>query len=302
MNPWKYINVGRFLFRVLLISMTNSPLKNNGDISSLAKIYKQIFDASFYPFSIIYNEMNLSSQSLPSEYQKMLDDLDDQVLQLDRKVFKRLKKLGYNPQIIYDVGASNSGWSYYIKKILTEAEFYLFEPLIDYSSDYQGLMSEILRVFPSFHLFKYALGEKSGTVTMNIFENAVSSTALTISDIGQKTIPVEIPMLSMDEAIATFNLPNPQVIKIDTQGSELSILKGAIETLPKVDVLFLECWLYRGYGNETPLLTEIADWLLPLNFRLWDITEPYRDPDDILATLDCIFINTKSAIAPDWYY
>ena len=125
---------------------------------------------------------------------------------------------------------------------------------------------------------------------------------MTISDIGQKTIPVEIPMLSMDEAIATFNLPNPQVIKIDTQGSELSILKGAIETLPKVDVLILECWLYRGYGKETPLLTEIADWLLPFNFRLWDIAEPYRDPDDILTTLDCIFINTKSAIAPDWYY
>ena len=94
--------------------------------------------------------MNLSSQLLPSDYQKMLDDLDAQVLQLDRKVFKRLKKLGYNPQIIFDIGASNSGWSYYMNKVLPEAEFYLFEPLIDYSTEYRGLMSEILRVFPSF--------------------------------------------------------------------------------------------------------------------------------------------------------
>jgi hypothetical protein len=246
--------------------------------------------------------MNLSSQSLPPEYQKMLDDLDPQVLQLDRKVFKRLKKLGYNPQIIFDVGASNSGWSYYMNKVLPKAEFYLFEPLIDYSDDYQGLMSEVLQVFPSFYLFKYALGEKSGTVTMNIFENVVSSTALTISEIGQKTIPVKVSMLTLDEAIATFNLPNPQVIKIDTQGSELSILKGAVQTLPKVDVLFLECWLYRGYGKETPLLTEIADWLLQFDFRLWDIAEPYRNPEDILTTLDCVFINTQSAIAPSWYY
>ena len=246
--------------------------------------------------------MNLSSQLLLSDYQKMLDDLDAQVLQLDRKVFKRLKKLGYNPQIIFDIGASNSGWSYYMNKVLPEAEFYLFEPLIDYSSDYQGLMSEILRVFPSFHLFKYALGEKSGTITMNIFENIVSSTALAISDIGQKTIPVEVSMLTLDEAIATFNLPNPQVIKIDTQGSELSILKGAVQTLPSVDVLFLECWLYRGYGKETPLLTEIADWLLPFNFRLYDIAEPYRNPDDVLTTLDCVFVNTNSRITPDWFY
>ncbi|MFM7881699.1 MAG: hypothetical protein ACKO8H_07620 [Microcystis panniformis] len=48
--------------------------------------------------------------------------------------------------VIFDVGASNSGWSCYIKRILPEAEFYLFEPLIDYSSDYRELISEILRV------------------------------------------------------------------------------------------------------------------------------------------------------------
>ncbi len=246
--------------------------------------------------------MNSPSESLRADYQKMLDELDDQVLQLDRNVFKRLKNLGYNPQIIFDIGASNSGWSYYINKVVSKAEFYLFEPLIDYSSDYQELMSEMLRVYPSFNLYKYALGENSGTVTMNVFENIVSSSTLVIPDIGQKTTPIEVPMLTLDEAIATFNLPNPQVIKIDTQGSELSILKGAVKTLPNVDILFLECWLYRGYGETTPLLTEIANWLLQFDFRLWDIAEPYRNPDDVLTTLDCVFVNTKSAIAPEWYY
>jgi hypothetical protein len=76
----------------------------------------------------------------------MMDDLDDQVLQEVRQTFRRLKKLGHEPRVIFDVGASNSGWSCYIKRILPEAEFYLFEPLIDYSSDYRELISEILRV------------------------------------------------------------------------------------------------------------------------------------------------------------
>ena len=90
--------------------------------------------------------MNSEKLQLRSDYQKMLDDLDTQVLQLDRQVFKRLQNLGYTPGVIFDVGASNSGWSYYIKQVLQEAEFYLFEPLIDYSSDYRELISEILRV------------------------------------------------------------------------------------------------------------------------------------------------------------
>jgi len=111
-----------------------------------------------------------------------------------------------------------------------------------------------------------------------------------------------VQMLTIDDAIARLGLPHPQVIKIDTQGSELSILKGAVKTLPKVDVLFLECWLYRGYGKKTPLLTEIADWLLSFNFRLWDLADAYRDQAGVLTTLDCIFVNTQAGIAPIWYY
>jgi hypothetical protein len=119
---------------------------------------------------------------------------------------------------------------------------------------------------------------------------------------GPATRIVEVPLLTLDSAITRFNLPQPQVIKVDTQGNELSILQGAVQTLPKVDVLFLECWLHRGYGSQTPLLTEIAQWLLPFDFRLWDVSEPYRDPSGQLTTLDCIFINANAGLTPDWYY
>jgi FkbM family methyltransferase len=240
--------------------------------------------------------------ALRADYQKNFDHLNDQVLRLDRQIFRLLEKLGYTPQIIFDIGASDGVWSFYMKQVLPEAEFYLFEPLIDYSSDYAEFISETLRIYPSFHLFKYALGEKNSSVTMNVFDNILASTTLALSDIEQKIVPLQVPMLTLDEAIQTFNLPIPQVIKVDTQGNELSILKGSIKTLPKVDVLFLECWLYRGYGKETPLLTELADWLLQFDFRLWDVTEPYRNPDGVLGSLDCIFINTQTGIAPNWYY
>ena len=230
------------------------------------------------------------------------DDPNDPVMEADRQVFRRLRNLGYVPKSIFDVGASNSGWSCYIKRVVPEADFYLFEPLIDHSPAYQDFIQQILPIYPSFHLFKYALGEKNGTVTMTIFEDTVSSTALNIAESGNKTTAVEAPMLTLDSAIEQFNLPQPQVIKIDTQGSELAILKGAAKTLPKVDVLFLECWLYRGYGSETPLLMEIAHWLLQYDFRLWDIGDPYRNDQGILATLDCVFVNTNSSISLPWHH
>ena len=248
------------------------------------------------------NEYAPHNPSLRNDYQKNLNNLDEQVLQLDRQSFKQLQNLGYHHKVIFDVGASDGVWSFYMKQVLPEAEFHLFEPLIDYSCEYREFISESLRIYPSFHLYKYALGEQNGSVTMSVFENILASTSLKIADVGQKIVPVEVSMLTLDNAIQIFNLPIPQVIKIDTQGNELAILKGAIQTLPKVEVLFLECWLYRGYGKETPLLTEIADWLIQFDFRLWDVTEPYRNPEGILGSLDCVFINTKAGIAPNWYY
>ena len=62
-------------------------------------------------------------------------------------------------------------------------------------------------------------------------------------------------MLTIDYVIEEFRLPVPQVIKMDTQGCELSILQGATRTLPQVDVLLLECWLDASlWPTTTPLL------------------------------------------------
>ena len=248
------------------------------------------------------SELAPHNSALRADYQKYPNNLDDQVLKLDRQVFQRLAALGYSPNVVFDVGASDGVWSFYMKQVLPQTNFYLFEPLIDHSPDYRQFIEEALRIHPSFSLHKYALGEKKGVVTMTVFENILASTALSVSPPDQQTYLVEVPMLTLDEAIANFKLPQPQVIKIDTQGNELSILKGATQTLAQVDILFLECWLYRGYGEETPLLTEIADWLLSFNFRLWDVTEPYRNPEGVLASLDCVFINTNTGLSKEWYY
>jgi FkbM family methyltransferase len=222
--------------------------------------------------------------------------------QVDQEALILFKSLGYNPKIIYDVGASDGSWSKDIYEVLPDASFYLFEPLVDRVPAYKAIMAENLESHSAFHLNKCALGEENGERLINIFPNIVGSTALEIATEGLDITQVKVPLFTIDKAIQEFSLPKPNVIKIDTQGFELSILKGAMETLPTVDVLFLECWLYRAYGKNTPLLTEIADWLLAFNFRLWDVGDNYRDDKGVLTALDCIFVNSNSGITSSWYY
>ncbi|MBW1859187.1 MAG: FkbM family methyltransferase [Deltaproteobacteria bacterium] len=216
--------------------------------------------------------------------------------ELDQEVILLLKTLGYQPQIVFDVGASTGEWSSRICEVLPEAEYHLFEPLIDHVPQYGEHTTQCLKKYSSFSLHKYALGDASGERIMNLYKDPLGSTTLKMSTENPDFVQVPVKMLTLDEAIRSLHLPTPQVIKIDTQGSELSILKGAQATLRKVDVLFLECWLYRAYGKNTPLLTEISDWLIQFGFRLWDVADSDRAENGVLRALDYIFVNTNGAI------
>lgn len=225
-----------------------------------------------------------------------------QFTELDKKIFSRLAKKGYQPQVIFDVGASNGCWSTIINEVFPNSQYHLFEPLVNYVSDYQSVMESILIIHPNFTLHPYALGDKSTDVVMNVFDDPVGSTSLSIDSTGLQTKEIAVKRLTIEDAIESLQIPCPQVIKIDTQGSELAILKGASNILHKVDVLLLETWLYQGYGVNTPLWTDLATWLLQFDFHLWDIADSYRNEEGILTSMDCFFVNANSVLTPSWYY
>ena len=238
--------------------------------------------------------LNLSEKTMPRATYAWCE--------LDRDVFIVLKKLGYQPRTIYDVGAAGGWWSHEIHKVLAEAEYHLFEPLVDFSPKYKTDLTENLKLHPFFTLHKFALGDKTGEIVINIFPEIMGSTALEnpygYPDTRKR---ISVKEFSLDDAIKSFNLPVPQIIKIDTQGFELSILKGAQRTLPYVDVLLLECFMYRAYGENCPLMTEIVSWLNHCDFHLWDFADCERTDDGILQSQDCVFINRKFKLLPNYY-
>ncbi|MEL4894759.1 FkbM family methyltransferase [Crocosphaera sp. Alani8] len=219
--------------------------------------------------------------------------------QLDQEIFKTLKNLDYHPEVIFDVGASNGYWSYLIHEIVPDATYHLFEPLVDHIPTYTSIMESNLEKCPNFTLHKYGLGEKSEEKIMSIFSEGFGSTLLAMDE-NQDLKKISVPILTMDEAIKQFNLPQPQVIKADIQGFELAMLKGATATLPKTDVLLLEAWVYRGYTQECALLLEIMNWLAKFNFYLWDYGDCFREDNGKLQTIDCVFVNGKTlpSLAP----
>src|SRR5437016_2618451 len=185
---------------------------------------------------------------------------------LDRRRLAQLRKIGVELRRFFDVGGHIGAWTEHIGLDFPEATFDVFEPLLDYAP---GRRQEIERTLQGrqFRLHKVALGAQCKRAKMCVYpENLPGSTALELASIPTDAESIEVDMLTIDRAIDQLRLPIPQVIKIDTQGCELSILEGARETLPGVSVLILECWLVRAYGQKNPLLLEVANFVRQFDF------------------------------------
>jgi FkbM family methyltransferase len=215
----------------------------------------------------------------------------------DRERLRHLQSLGAKLDHFFDVGASIGRWSTRVSQDFPHATFDMFEPLVDHSDWYRQQMDTSLKRHPDFRLHKVALGAECKKTWMYVYPDSLSSTALPLGATPAEAHRIEVDMLTIDYFVKEFQLPIPQVIKMDTQGCELNILRGATKVLPEVEMLLLECWLTRAYGELTPLLFEVADWLRQWNFHLWDLGNPWRDAQGVLVAQDCLFLNARSKVS-----
>ena len=88
-------------------------------------------------------------------------------------------------------------------------------------------------------------------------------------------------------------MPLPDLIKLDTQGSERLILSASPECVKNASVIFTETWLMRGYGPETPLLTELMDLLHPSGYRLAELGYRFYNSDHELYGCDALFVKVE---------
>lgn len=82
---------------------------------------------------------------------------------------------------------------------------------------------------------------------------------------------IEISTLDLDTFVVEQDISNIDFIKLDTEGAELEILKGAQNTLAKsVLGLSLEVWFQPWHVGQA-LFSEIDSFLRGLGYRLFDI-------------------------------
>ena len=182
---------------------------------------------------------------------------------------QRLKTAGLLPDVIIDIGAADGTWT---EKALLQwpaAHYRLIEPLTEKTSS----LNRLTGANPKIQYTLAVAGETPGEVNLSVSPD-LDGSGVYGSDAGTLR---KVPVTTIDKVAA--DIKGSVLIKFDTHGYEVPILKGAAETLKRTDALIIE--VYGFHLSPTCLLFhELSAYLDELGFRLADIVDVIRRPGD----------------------
>lgn len=183
-----------------------------------------------------------------------------------------------NVDLIVDVGANIGQFASNIISYNDQIEIWSFEPS---SIAYRQLLKNS-RSYPNWKIQdQMALGAHNENIKINISDNIVSSSILKIEKKHIDNAPSSVIKTTENiqmKTLDSFELygSNRNIfLKIDTQGYELEVLKGAIKTFSNISLIKLELSTYCLYKDQ-PLCDELISFLYKKNFNIIDIENGFR--------------------------
>ena len=198
----------------------------------------------------------------------------------------------FNPKVIFDIGAYKGDWTKMCLKIYPRSKYFLFEP--------QDYLSKFLNSFQNRNIiYENILFGDQNNKEVKFYQFKTSSSVLKF---GENIPSLKKRTRSLDNYIKENKIEAIDILKVDVQGYELNVLKGAISSLGMIEILIIEISFLEIY-EKSPLASRIIKFLDENNFQIFDVVDfKYRPLDNNLFQVDMFFINKKSKIINDKRY
>jgi FkbM family methyltransferase len=155
-----------------------------------------------------------------------------------------------HPRRVVDVGANIGVFSLYQSMLKGAGEVIAFEPSPEV---FPRLVKNIeINGIKNIRVLNAAVGDESGMLSFT--ESRISANSK-VSEMGL----LKVPCVRLDDELK--DIPGIDVLKIDTEGYETHVLRGACETLKKTERIVLELH-YPGEQEEIEAI------VFPLGFSL----------------------------------
>ncbi len=193
-----------------------------------------------------------------------------------------LKKKGYFPTVIIDIGAYHGVWTQHMKLLYPDSKYILFEAI-----DYDELKKYTVK--ENLENYNVVLSDCEKTVDWYEMRNTGDSMYKEKTKYFNNCKVLKKKTTTLNNVLTNID-KNKIFIKIDCQGAEIEILKGATEILKKTEFILLEIPLFGQYNEGVPTFLEHIKYLDSIGFVPYDIVDNHYI-NDFNMQIDMLFIN-----------
>jgi len=172
-----------------------------------------------------------------------------------------IKNLNIEPKVIYDIGACVLHWTRHAEKRWPNSQYFLFdgEP---------GVEPFLSKTKHNYHIGLLTdKDNKQLKFYHNIDNPSGNSYYKEITGFYTEQHAEDKIGMKLDTIVKQKNYPLPDLIKIDVQGAELDVLKGAENCIKNCSDIILEAQ-HKTYNEGAPHVDEVMKYMESLGFEL----------------------------------
>jgi FkbM family methyltransferase len=218
-------------------------------------------------------------------------------LRLDPFVVKKELILNKKP-VILDVGAHIGSTAKQYRQVFPDALIYCFEP---FPQSFNQLKTETINDSLT-TVYNLALSDKKGKALLNANRSPATNSLLSTDVKGsfywgegllETMDKCEVETTTIDYFCQDHDLPSIEIMKLDVQGAEFSVLSGATKMLlsQSISIVYTELILASTYQGQKKL-HEYMGLLDSFGYELLDIYNPIKKHRQLIQ-IDSIFVSAK---------
>lgn len=209
--------------------------------------------------------------------------------------FPLLRRFGFDPKHILDIGANRGNWTRTAIKYFPQAHYTLVEP----QDELKVYIKDLADRGYDLHWINAGASDRPGRLPLHIMNLDHSSTFLQARRTMSEAIrQIDVPIRTVNEIVASSELPIPEMVKIDAEGLDLNVIAGSSDLFGKTEIFLAEASISQhDFANTArELICTMAD----AGYRIIDVTDLNRSPRyGVLWLCEFAFLSNESHLLDD---
>jgi FkbM family methyltransferase len=206
--------------------------------------------------------------------------------------FTLLKRQGFSPRHIIDVGANHGNWTRAAVRFFPDAQYTLVEPQEFLKKHVQDLVDRGYKI----NWITAGAGDAPGQSAFTLASRDDSSTFDLTEEEAKRAgfRQVLVQVKTLNDIAQAAGLP-ADMVKIDAEGLDLRVLAGASELFGHTEIFLVEVNIHDTHKENAP--ESVIRFMNEKGYRLMEITDINRSPKyGLLWLCELAFLRNDSGL------